>query len=218
MFEKLNIENSPQVPFETSQALVQIGRQLDARGWVPATGGNLSARLPDGQVAITVSGRHKGHLVPDDIMVVDLDGKSLDGKRPSAETLLHTGLYKLDTTVQAILHGHPRSAVTYSVVFPQADRITLSNYEFLKVFPGITTHETDVIIPIFENSQDMPALQRIIDAWYAAHPGTPPVYVVQGHGLTVGAKSIEYAYYIFEAVEELFSYELAKLLYEGKKS
>lgn len=218
ILEKKAIEYIPQVPLETNHALIQIGQRLDTRGWVPATGGNLSSRLPEAQVAITVSGRHKGYLTQDDIMVVDLDGTSLDGKKPSAETLLHTGLYKLDDTVQAILHGHPRSAVTYSLVFPYADHIMFSNYEFLKVFPGVTTHETHVMIPIFENSQDMPDLQRTIDAWYTAHPGTLPVYVVRGHGLTVGAKSIEQAYYIFEAVEELFAYELAKSLYGEKKA
>ncbi len=217
MLEKRNTETFPQIPLETSHALVEIGQRLSARGWVPATGGNLSVRMPGAQVAITVSGRHKGYLVPDDIMAVDINGQSLDGKKPSAETLLHTGLYKLDATVQAILHGHPRSAVTYSLVFPNAGHITFSNYEFLKVFSGITTHDTSVTIPIFENSQDMPGLQRTIDAWYTAHPGTPPIYVVRGHGLTVGAKSVEHAYYVFEAVEELFAYELAKSLYGAKK-
>jgi ribulose-5-phosphate 4-epimerase/fuculose-1-phosphate aldolase len=40
----------------------------------------LSARLSDGRIAITVSGKHKGELVLDDIMLINSEGCSLDGK------------------------------------------------------------------------------------------------------------------------------------------
>ena len=66
--------------------LVEVGQSLYKLGMVPATSGNLSARLGDGRIAITVSGRHKGKLAQSDIMVVDQEGHSLDGRRPSAET------------------------------------------------------------------------------------------------------------------------------------
>ena len=79
---------------DAAQQLVDAGRFIDSKGWVPATSGNFSARLPDGTIAITVSGKHKGRLVIDDIMLIDADANSLDGKKPSAETVLHTSLYK----------------------------------------------------------------------------------------------------------------------------
>lgn len=69
--------------------LIDAGRFIDHKGWVPATSGNFSARLSDGTIAITVSGKHKGRLQTDDIMRIDAGGRSLDGKKPSAETLLH---------------------------------------------------------------------------------------------------------------------------------
>jgi methylthioribulose-1-phosphate dehydratase len=190
-------------------SLIEAGKFLDRRGWVPATGGNFSHRLSDKEIAITVSGRHKGELKPDDIMRVDYNGTSLDGKKPSAETLLHTGLYKTHPDVHAILHTHPRAAVTYSLV-NTGPSVTLSGYELLKIFPGVTTHETSVTLPIFDNSQDIPALQKLIDAWYKEHPTTPPIYLVRGHGLTVGAKDIATARYITEATEELLAYELGR--------
>ena len=40
--------------------LIEIGRELHSRGWLPASGGNLSARLEDGLILITASGSHKG--------------------------------------------------------------------------------------------------------------------------------------------------------------
>lgn len=186
--------------------IIETGRWLDCRGWVPATGGNFSYRIDDAQILMTVSGRHKGELVPDDIMRVDYMGQSLDGKKPSAETLLHTGLYKIHPNINAILHIHPRSCVVYSMQH-DADHVVLSGYELLKAFPNVGTHEAHVSIPIFDNTQDMMALQIKIDAWYKKHPGTIPVYLVRGHGLTVGAKDIKTARYMAEATEELFAYE-----------
>lgn len=200
------------VSFNTAQRnIIRAGVLLDARGWVPATGGNFSVRLDDGSVAITVSGVHKGHLKPEDLMRVDMLGLSLDGKKPSAETLLHTGLYTLRPDVGAIVHSHPRTCVILSLVRPDADYVELAGYELLKIYPGITTHETSVRLPIFPNNQNMPALQKQVDAWYATHPSTPPVYIVRGHGLTAGAPDIDAARNLTEATEEMMAYVLAKL-------
>ena len=44
------------------RALIEVGRAFHAQGWAPATSGNFSARLADGRIAITTSGRHKGRL------------------------------------------------------------------------------------------------------------------------------------------------------------
>ncbi|MGE0669171.1 MAG: methylthioribulose 1-phosphate dehydratase [Sphingomonadales bacterium] len=192
------------------EQLLDAGRRLDARGWVAATGGNLSARLDDGSVAISVSGRHKGDLVADDIMRVDMDGASLDGKKPSAETLLHTGLYRVRPDVHAILHSHPRSSVLYSLMHPDAVVVTMQGYEFLKAFPGVKTHEAVVALPIYGNTQDMRALQRKVDGWFENNPAAPAVYLVRGHGLTVGAATVDEARYTTEAVEELMAYELER--------
>jgi ribulose-5-phosphate 4-epimerase/fuculose-1-phosphate aldolase len=67
--------------YSKADELIAAGRFIDSKGWVPATSGNFSARLSDGNIAITVSGRHKGQLQCDDIMLIDTDGLSLDGKK-----------------------------------------------------------------------------------------------------------------------------------------
>jgi ribulose-5-phosphate 4-epimerase/fuculose-1-phosphate aldolase len=56
--------------------LMEAGRLLYARGMVPATSGNFSVRLSSGELAITVSGSHKGRLGDTDIMRVDAEGRS----------------------------------------------------------------------------------------------------------------------------------------------
>ena len=141
-----------------AQQLIDAGRFIDRKGWVPATSGNFSVRLPNGTIAITVSGKHKGQLELNDIMLIDAEANSLDGKKPSAETVLHTSLYKHYSDIQSILHPHSLSATLISKLFKT--EVVLENYELLKAFAGITTHEARIVIPVFENDQDIPRLAK----------------------------------------------------------
>jgi methylthioribulose-1-phosphate dehydratase len=85
--------------------IVTVARELAARGWTPATGSNLSMRLDEAHAAITVSGLDKGRLTEDGVMVVDLDGRPVaTEQRPSAETVLHTRLYRRDAEIGCLEH------------------------------------------------------------------------------------------------------------------
>jgi len=109
--------------------LVDAGRLLYRMGMVPATSGNFSARLTDNTLAITVSGRHKGRLADGDIMLADAAGHSLDGNRPSAETLLHVQIYNRFPAARCILHPHSVNATLLSLL-AEGD-IVLRDYEIL---------------------------------------------------------------------------------------
>ncbi|MBI5137748.1 MAG: methylthioribulose 1-phosphate dehydratase [Nitrospirae bacterium] len=185
--------------------LIDAGRFIHGRGWVPATSGNLSARLSDGSVAITVSGRHKGGLGPADIMRVDADGRPLDGQKPSAETLLHTRLYRRYPAVGAVLHPHSPGATLVSRLFDGA--LVLEGYELLKAMEGITTHEARVVIPIFPNDQDIPRLARRVDDYLDAH-GDILGYIIAGHGFYTWGATVADALRHVEAMEHLFELEL----------
>ena len=188
-------------------SIIAAGRRLDARELAPATSGNYSVRLSDGRIAVTVSGRHKGRLGPDDVMVVSADGVALEDKKPSAETGLHTQLYRRYPHVNAILHVHTVPVVTLTRHLPRADEIVLRDYEMLKAFPGITTHQAAVAIPVFENSQDIPALSREVDRRLQ----NPPAYLIRGHGAYGWGKSMDEAERVIEALEHLLSCEIEAL-------
>jgi methylthioribulose-1-phosphate dehydratase len=147
---------------QLAQELVDAGQQLYQLGMVPATSGNFSARLSDGTIAITVSGRHKGKLTERDIMIVDREGRSLDGRRPSAETLLHVQIYRRYPYARVALHPHSVNATLLSRV--SGGSIVLKDYEILKAFPGIDTHSCEVEVPVFDNDQDIARLAQIVDA------------------------------------------------------
>jgi methylthioribulose-1-phosphate dehydratase len=196
------------IPVESAiREIIAVGRRLDARGLAPATSGNYSMRVSDGQIAITVSGRHKGRLRAADVMLVDGDGRALDGRKPSAETPLHLQLYRLYPRVQAVLHVHSVAAVALTRLSPDGTRFSLQGYEMLKAFPGVTTHEARVDIPVFDNSQDTPALARSIATRLAGDP-PPPAYLIRGHGLNAWGESLEEAERVLEALEHLLACEL----------
>lgn len=194
-------------------ALCNAGKFIDSKGWVPATSGNFSARLPDGTIAITTSGKHKGHLQVEDIMLIDTDANSLDGKKPSAETGLHTSLYKHFPEAQAILHPHPINAILVSRLF--GDQVILENYELLKALHGIATHETRISIPIFANDQDIPRLSHVVDT-YLDKVTDCFGYIIAGHGLYTWGKSVPDALRHLEALDYLFDCEIR--LHGVKKS
>ncbi len=87
--------------------IAETGRRLYALGFVPATDGNISAKLDAGSVLITPSGVSKGGLAPEDIAKIDMEGRLISGKKPSSEYLLHLCFYKQRADVAAVVHAHP---------------------------------------------------------------------------------------------------------------
>ncbi len=192
------------VPQSLAGQLAEAGRRMDVRNWVPGSAGNISARIDADNIAITRSGVHKGRLIEADIIAVDYAGKALvEGQKPSAETLLHCQLYRLFPPVGAVLHGHSVAATVLS----QRGPITFSNYELVKAF-GFATHELDVVLPVYENDQDMARLAAYIEPLLLQDP--PIGYVIAGHGVYAWGTSVEHAYWRLEALEFLLQCELER--------
>lgn len=188
-------------------AVIEAGRFLDRHGWVPATAGNISHRLPDGTVAITRSGVHKGRLTPSDIIAVTAAGTPLDpAQRPSAETLLHCQIYAAIPATRAILHGHSVAGTVLSMTMPGA-ALHFAQYEVLKAFEGQTTHDTTLALPMLDNDQDMP---RLAAALAPVLPGAAMGYLIRGHGTTMWADDMDTAMARLEAIEFLLACELTK--------
>lgn len=187
-----------------ARELVAVGARMDVKGWVPASAGNLSARLDPHTIAITRSGVHKGRLNAADIIAVDLDGApSRPGDKPSAETLLHCQLYRLFPETGAVLHGHSAAATALSLE-TETDALVLEGYEIAKAFPGIASHEMSVRLPIFDNDQDIGRLATAIASTIA----TKPVgYVLRGHGVYAWGPDVERCFWRLEALEFLISCE-----------
>lgn len=198
-----------------AETIIATGARLDRRGWAPATGGNYSIRLSDGTLAMTVSGVHKGRLTRDDIMCVSPDGVSLDGKKCSAETLLHCLIYAVDPTAGAALHTHSIANTLIGMVQPTADHIRIAGYELLKIFPGIDTHDTAVAVPLIDNDQDMVAMAAHLRPILSAQAPMLPTFCIRGHGLYGWGRTMAEAEHVVEATEFLLACELEAMKVEG---
>jgi len=192
---------------ELAGELIVNIRELAQAGWTPATSSNFSRRLDDHHAAITVSGRDKGRLEEDDIMVVDFDGRAVGSQhRPSAETLLHTQLYRRFPEIGCILHTHSPTQTIASRLFAGAGHVRLAGYELLKAFAGNSTHEIAIDVPVLPNSQDMRVLSAQVDALLDAGPMWG--YLIDGHGLYAWGRDMAEARRHLEAFEFLLHCEL----------
>lgn len=185
---------------EAELALIDAGRFVSERGWVPATSGNLSARLDDGTILVTVSGGDKGSLDAGGFMRVAPDGTPRSPGHPSAETALHTMLYARFPEVHAVLHTHSPLATVMSVRRP---RLVFEGYEILKAFAGVTTHASRWELPIFANDQDVTALAARVERHQDLRFG----FLIEGHGLYAWGRSVNEARRHLEAIEFLLECE-----------
>jgi methylthioribulose-1-phosphate dehydratase len=182
-------------------------RELSALGWTPATSSNFSMRLDDRHAAITVSGRDKGRLCKDDIMVVDFDGKPVaNTHRPSAEVLLHTQLYRRFPEIGCVLHTHSLNQTIASRLYGQRGNVRFEDYELIKAFRGQDTHETEFDLPVLPNSQHMPTLAAQVDV--LLDTGSLWGYLIDGHGLYAWGEDMAEARRHLDAFEFLLSCEL----------
>jgi methylthioribulose-1-phosphate dehydratase len=191
-----------------ADAIVETACELAALGWTPATSSNFSMRVDDHHAAITVSGRHKGRLGREDIMLIDMDGHAVGtDARPSAETALHTQIYRRWPQMGAVLHTHSRTQSVASRLFADDGVIRLQGWELQKAITGYLTHESTLEIPVFPNTQHMPDLVARVDAWL--DQGKPlHAYLIDGHGIYTWGRDMAETERHLEALEFLLGCEL----------
>lgn len=197
--------------FDVAPELAATGRELAARGWVPATSGNFSLRLDRELIAITASGKDKGALSEQDILLVDLDGHPITEGKPSAETGLHTQLYRHASDIGAVLHTHSATATLVSRYYGRQGGLHLENLELLKAFRGVTSHETSLFLPIVGNDQSIPRLAASVAPYL--EEAMLPAYLIEGHGTYVWGRDLAEARRHLEALEFLLQcqWEFLKL-------
>lgn len=178
------------------------------------TSGNLSILTHEKplQFLITESGKDKGELTEDDFLLVDENGVSEQSDRkPSAETLLHSAVYK-HTKAGAVFHVHTTNSTLLSNHALEGQNLSssyicFSGLEMLKGL-GFKTHDVKVTIPVIENSQDMKYLAELVPKYINKDV---PGLVLRGHGLYAWGQTINEAKRHIEIFEFLFEYRIKEL-------
>lgn len=168
--------------------MTQIGKRLAEKGLIAGTDGNISVRLDDDRIMITPSGLAKGRLQPDDMVVVDIAGRKLQGAgNASTEIAMHLFVYQQRPEIKACVHAHP----PYTTAFAVSGKSLAED-----ILPGVVVAiggipMTDYAPP---GTDAVPkALAPYIEAYNA--------FLLRNHGLLTIGRTLEEAYNRHESVE-----------------
>jgi L-fuculose-phosphate aldolase len=140
--------------------IIEVGKRAYAHGYIAANDGNISARINKNHVLITPTGISKGFMKTSDLIVVDMNGKIVAGKKkPSSEIQMHLQIYKERMDINGVCHLHPPYATGFAVARIPLDRyilteaeITLGNIPLIEyAMPG-TEELSHKIIPFLRDS------------------------------------------------------------------
>jgi L-fuculose-phosphate aldolase len=100
---------------EHRRDICAVGRWLHDRSYVASTDGNISLRLDPRRILTSPTGISKGMMVADDLVITDLEGRKVSGRRnPSSELGMHLLIYRRRPDINAVCHAHPPTATGYA--------------------------------------------------------------------------------------------------------
>ncbi len=153
--------------------IVAVGRKLWQRAYVDGNGGNISCRLGPDAVLCTPTLVSKADLTPEDLCLVDMEGKQTGGCRPrTSEILMHLEIYKAVPEAKAVVHCHPPHATAYAItgrvpptcVIPESEvfigKVALAPYQT----PG-TQAFAEAILPFVKDHNTILLANHGIACW-----------------------------------------------------
>jgi L-ribulose-5-phosphate 4-epimerase len=187
---------------ELKQEAWEANLEIPKQGLAIYTFGNVSAfDVSRGVFAIKPSGVAYNKLTPNDLVIVDLDGKVVEGNlRPSSDTKTHAALYRAFPAIGGIVHTHS----TYATAWAQA-RLAIPLYG--------TTHADHLAedvpctaimtVEAAERDYEAETGTQIIECFRSRNPHETPMVLVAGHGPFTWGKSADKAVYHAVVLEEL---------------
>jgi L-fuculose-phosphate aldolase len=174
--------------FKLKEQMCDVGRRIWLKGFCAGNEGNHSHRLGPDRFLCTPTGISKGNLKPDDLCVVDGQGKQISGKRKrTSEMLMHLAIYNARPDVTCVIHSHPPHATAFAVagvelptcIHPEAE-VFLGAVKTAKyVTPG-DTRLGESLLPYIKDSNTI---------------------VLQNHGVVCFDTDLEQCYYKLEIVD-----------------
>jgi L-ribulose-5-phosphate 4-epimerase len=186
--------------------IVETARELTRKGYLMATGGNLSMRIPGRDAfAVTPSDFDYMSMTPDDVSVLDFDLTALDGKRkPSMESAMHAGVYLARGDVNAVIHTHQVYASALALMrtpipalFDEQVRFLGRTVELIAYAPSGTGMLKNAIVRHIKNHHN--------------------AYLMQNHGALCFGNGLERAVHNVEILEKCALAYLLTLM-AGKKA
>ncbi len=100
---------------ETRQEIIDVGKLVFQKGWIAANDGNLSVRLDEDRILCTPTSVCKGMMICDDLIICDLDGNKIEGRKErTSEIAMHALIYRMRPDIHSVLHAHPPVATGFA--------------------------------------------------------------------------------------------------------
>lgn len=168
------------------EMLIKFCNLLYDRNLTVSAGGNMSIMIGDSEILMTPSGRNKGLLEPEDLVLIGTDGSVISGGKPSIESGMHLALYNLNNDTKAVVHCHPLYCTSIAVRGKKLK--TEMTPEGIILLGNVPT------IPYYT-----PGSQELVDAVAAHHESK--AMIMARHGALTQGKTIEEAYNRMEELE-----------------
>ncbi|HSD84125.1 MAG TPA: class II aldolase/adducin family protein [Anaerolineae bacterium] len=189
------------------QQVVETAQRLVEKGYLMATGGNLSIRIAgQNAFAVTPSNYDYGKMTPDDVCILDFDLNVVEGAlKPSLESALHAGIYETRGDVNAVVHTHQVYASTLALInapipalFDEQVRFLGRSVEIIPYAPSGTGFLKNAIVKHIKNHNN--------------------AYILQNHGALCFGHDVERAAHNVEILEKCALAYLLALCTEQKIS
>jgi 3-dehydro-4-phosphotetronate decarboxylase len=169
-----------------------LGKSMFDRGLTVGSSGNISARTQSGNWLMTPTNACLGRLDPARISLVDANGKTLSGDKPTKESFLHLSMYAERPDAGAIVHLHSTHCVAVSV---------LADIDREEPIPAITAYYVMkigklVLLPYYAPG-DMSLAKAVREV-----AGKHHAILLANHGPIVAGKNLQSAVYASEELEE----------------
>lgn len=182
---------------------------FNQKNWSPATSTNYSVRSHNSdEYIISRSGVDKSKFNLEDLILINQKGEvlppfNIPGVKSSAETEIHTHIYKKYPNVNCVLHTHSVLGTVLSLAHLNDKQLRFEGFEIQKGLDGNLTHELESILPIVPNSQVMADILTSMDKHFTEKPSIHG-FLIAGHGLYTWGKDIATAKRHIETYEFLF--------------
>jgi len=170
------------------ERMCDIGRRLWQRDYTDGNGGNITIRVGDNLALCTPTLICKGFMTPDDMCLVDLDGKQLAGVRKrTSEAMTHFGIMKRQPAAKSCVHAHPPHATAFAIANVEIPYCLIPEAEVFLGKIGVAKYQTPGTPA---NADEVGEVGKIHQA-----------VLMQNHGVIVWGKDVEDAYWKMENID-----------------
>src|SRR5579884_3536044 len=187
------------------QDLVSVCHRIYDKGWVAMNDGNVSIRLDEGRILCTPTAISKGMVEPDDLIICDMSGKKIEGRRDStSEIMMHITIYSMRPDVRSIVHAHPPVATGFAAAGKALDKALL---------PEVIIHLGAVPLAKY-GLPGTPALSEGMKPFIPHYDAL----LLENHGCTSYGRDVWQAFFRMEMVEHFARITLVAALRSGEAS